>query len=123
MKRFKNGFNLLELLIVIIVIGVLTTFVIPSYFGVNRRAKEKEASAILRLIQAAEKTIRLETGNFVSCNNISDCNSKLRLDISAAGSFDYKVTLIGSSDFCAQATGSNNYKINSTGDVVEGNCS
>jgi len=122
MKRFKDGFNLLELLIVIIVIGVLTTFVIPSYFGVNRKAKQREASAILRLIQAAEKTIRLETGNFVSCNNISDCNSKLRLDISA-GSFDYKVTLIGSSDFCAQATGSNNYKINSTGDVEEGSCS
>lgn len=50
----KKGFTLIELLIVIVIVGILLSFAIPSYYSYllkSRRADAKQALASLQLAQ------------------------------------------------------------------------
>jgi prepilin-type N-terminal cleavage/methylation domain-containing protein len=60
----KRGFNLLELVIVLIIVGVLATIALPSYTRSREQALGGEALSDLRLIAAAEKIYRMEIGTF-----------------------------------------------------------
>lgn len=48
--RKEEGFTLIELMIVIIIIGVLATIAIPRYFEAARKAKESEAPIMLKQV-------------------------------------------------------------------------
>ncbi len=99
-----KGFNLTELIIVIVVLGVLVMMAMPGYWGVRQRTQDREAQAMLRLIQAVERTRQLETGEFVGCENTPACNNALNLDL-PTGSWQYSVILLqNGGDFCAEAT-------------------
>ena len=50
----KEGFTLLELLIVIVIIGVLATLAISQYKAVKENSMDKEAQNTLKLIYAQE---------------------------------------------------------------------
>jgi len=79
----KRGFTLLELIIVLIILGVLSTLGITQYGAMRERALGREAVAQLKMIQAAEEVLYLETNSRKTCNNTSDCKSKLKLDLSS----------------------------------------
>ncbi|MCM8795768.1 MAG: prepilin-type N-terminal cleavage/methylation domain-containing protein, partial [Candidatus Omnitrophica bacterium] len=64
-----RGFTLLELVVVIIIIGILATFGISQYIPARERALGKEAIANLKLIAAAERIYRMETGRY--CTDMS----------------------------------------------------
>lgn len=49
----KQGFTLVEMLLVLTIVGILITILIPSIVGVARETKENKVKADLRLIQAA----------------------------------------------------------------------
>lgn len=60
----KNGFTIVELLIVIVVIAILAAISIVAYSGIQQRAKN---SQMLASFDAAEKAVRLyhaETGEY-----------------------------------------------------------
>jgi prepilin-type N-terminal cleavage/methylation domain-containing protein len=67
--RKKKSFTLLELMIVVIVLGIIASFVIPGYFGVQRKAREREAKAMLGLILTKQKSLHLETGQYTGCSD------------------------------------------------------
>ena len=50
----KEGFTLLELLIVIVILGVLATLAISQYKAVKENSMDKEAQNTLKLIYAQE---------------------------------------------------------------------
>lgn len=52
----------MEILAIIIIIGILAAIALPNFAPVREKVLDKEASASLKLIQAAEKIYRLETG-------------------------------------------------------------
>lgn len=58
----KDSFTLIELLIVIVIIGVLTTLAIPQYQTIVARAKYAEAMLIVNAIHKAELAYFEETG-------------------------------------------------------------
>lgn len=88
-----QGFSLLEVIVVIIIISVLATLAIPNFNKVRERTLDQEAAANLKLISAAEKIYRLEISVYVACATTSVVNSTLRLAIPSGTTrnWDYKV--------------------------------
>jgi len=79
----RVSFTLLELMIVVMIIIVLAGISIPLYRKAVVNSIEREADTLMELIKQAEKIYKLETGNYTTCSNTSDCNEKLKLDISS----------------------------------------
>lgn len=62
--RSKNGFTLVEILVVIIVIALLATLVAPNVFRHVGRAKDTTARAQVELLSAAVEAYRLDNDRF-----------------------------------------------------------
>ena len=52
-RKQESGFTLMELMIVMMIIGVLTTLAIPSFVGAVRSAKEAVLKEDLRVMRSA----------------------------------------------------------------------
>lgn len=77
----KQGFSLLELLVVIVIIGVLSTIGLSHYGAMKERTLDKEAAANLKLMQAAEKVYHLETGTYYTSTDTTAINQELKLSL------------------------------------------
>ena len=66
-KRHRhNGFTLLELLVVMVIIGLLASYVGPRYFSQIGRSEIKTARAQIDGIQKALEQYRIDTGHYPS---------------------------------------------------------
>lgn len=106
LKFGREGFTLLELIIVITLVGIMAAFAVPQFSGVRRKALDTQAKEVLKLIKAAEDTYRLKVGGFTNCVDTARCNARLNLNLSTTGNWGYNVINAGTSRFCIQATGS-----------------
>lgn len=64
LNRKAEGFTLLETIIVVVIIGILVAIALPNYYGMKERDFDKDGGANLKLIIAAQKIYRMETGNY-----------------------------------------------------------
>ena len=62
--RKRDGFSLIELLVVIIILGLLSALVAPKFFGRVDKAKTKTAKVQIELLGAALDTFRLDNGRY-----------------------------------------------------------
>lgn len=87
-----EGFTVLELVIVVVIIGILAAIALPSYFGMKEREHDKDASANLKLIMAAQRIYRMERGGYLENGTIANINDLLRLSLPAAANniWDFK---------------------------------
>ncbi len=74
MKNNK-GFTLIELLIVIVIIGVLSSFLVANYVGVRMRARDTQRKSDLRQIQSALEIYRSDVGRYPAV--LPACNAAL----------------------------------------------
>ncbi len=67
-KKMKDeqGFTIVELLIVIVVIGILAAIVIVAYNGVQNSAKTQSARASAAVVQKKLESYNASTGNYPS---------------------------------------------------------
>ncbi|MEB3273385.1 MAG: type IV pilin-like G/H family protein [Prochlorothrix sp.] len=63
-RSAPSGFTLLELLVVIIIIGVLATIAIPSFFSQAAKAREAEAKQYIGSANRAQQLLYLEKQEF-----------------------------------------------------------
>ncbi len=63
MKR-NQGFSLVELMIVVVILGILAAIAIPRYNMTTHKSKEKEADMVLSQIFRLQQVYRNEHGVF-----------------------------------------------------------
>jgi prepilin-type N-terminal cleavage/methylation domain-containing protein len=71
MKK-QNGFSLIELLLVIVIIGIIASIAIPNLLSSRRAANESSTISALRTIHGSEVTYQTSAGagNFGSLANL-----------------------------------------------------
>jgi general secretion pathway protein G len=60
----KNGFTLIELMIVIVIVGILATLLIPRIMDRPEEARRIKAKADIKSLESALKLYRLDNGNY-----------------------------------------------------------
>ncbi len=64
----KNGFTLVELLVVVAIIGILSTLVIVNLGSVRLRARDAQRKSDLRQLQSALELYRADQGGYPVAN-------------------------------------------------------
>lgn len=63
-RQRRAGFTLIELLIVIVIIGILATFLTANFVGVRQRARDAQRKSDIRQLQAALELYRADNGSY-----------------------------------------------------------
>jgi prepilin-type N-terminal cleavage/methylation domain-containing protein len=95
-SKASNGFSLIELMVVVTIVGILTTIATPNYINSLRFAKQKHAEIILSGLLAAATSFRTEHGRIP--NGWDDLNNTQPLQTAngiASGTNYSKVQLTG----------------------------
>jgi prepilin-type N-terminal cleavage/methylation domain-containing protein len=100
--RKKTGFTLLELLMVIIVIGILVTFAIPSYISSLERAKCAKAISTVKSIRNAAIAYHRENQDF-SGMSIAALETLVEASFADTVDWAFAVQVIGSDGFEVRA--------------------
>ena len=74
-KSSRNGFTIVELLIVIVVIGILAAITVIAYNGIQGRAKYSLMQSDLKSITKALELYKVDNGNYPNTIGQSGCQS------------------------------------------------
>lgn len=75
MNRCAQGFTIVELLIVIVVIGILAAITVVAFSGVQERAKVQSANTSLRQLEKAILSARVNNNSNLMTITGSNCTS------------------------------------------------
>ncbi len=68
----KNGFTLLELMMVVIIIAILASIALPNYLRLTEKARSTEAINVLGAVRASEMRYRVQSPTNIYTNVLAD---------------------------------------------------
>lgn len=83
MSKFKQqqGFTLIELMIVLVIVGVLLAIAVPSYSTYKLKANRSDAFTMLNEIMQAQERFAVDNGTYTTDNtNLGYANPQLTID-------------------------------------------
>ncbi len=63
-NRKQRGFTLIELMIVVVILGLLSTIIVPKIMNRPEQARRVKAQTEIASIQSALKLFKIDTGNY-----------------------------------------------------------
>ena len=101
--KANQGFTLLELMVVVIIIGILAGVAVPQYSKTIERTRMTEAVAILGAIRSSEIRYRAMFGTYTATE--ANLDFSFTTDLIGIQAFSYAVTTNATfTDFDATAT-------------------
>lgn len=94
MQMKNNGFTLIELMIVVVILGILAAIAYPSYTGYQQRGKRLEAQTVLLDIAQQLPAYKVAHGNYDNASSAPFVTAK----IPSTGTENYSVVLTVSAD-------------------------
>jgi prepilin-type N-terminal cleavage/methylation domain-containing protein len=95
MQHKLNGFTLMELIVVIMIVGVLSSIIFPQYVRTRERTMDKQAIAILKTIRSAQRAYKLDTGTYYpssgSVTSAATINNNLFVELTDNGEWGYYI--------------------------------
>ncbi|MCX5703496.1 MAG: type II secretion system protein [Candidatus Omnitrophica bacterium] len=102
----KKGFTMLELIIVAIIVGILSTLAFVNHILTMELTLDKDAASALKVLRAAEMAYRSDMGTYYpsagSDSTIATINANLKVLLSAAGNRPWNYTVWSTG--CVSAT-------------------
>lgn len=95
-KRASQGFTLIELMIVVVIIGLLAALAIPRFMSVSTKNKQAEAKLILKQIYVSQRAYRQAgnsyflPGGAASASN-PDAFSPITIEIGVSSLYSYTI--------------------------------
>ncbi|MDD2866088.1 MAG: hypothetical protein PHO59_02060 [Candidatus Omnitrophica bacterium] len=102
-SRSWQGFTVLEITIIVVVVAILASLAVVAYFRVTSKAENTEALNNLAAVRKAQVSEFAETGSYVNATDTAEINKLLPEADIQDKNFTYKIVNATSEDFAAVA--------------------
>lgn len=68
----QDGFTLIELMVVVLIIAILIAIAIPTFLGLRKRAQDRAAQSDLRNALTASKAFYTDSDTYVGFNGVTE---------------------------------------------------
>lgn len=72
LKSKQQGFTIVELLIVIVVIGILAALVITTFTGIQKKARDTERTGDIKVLHSQVEAYYAQNGKYPTLANLND---------------------------------------------------